>query len=88
MQWPMVELGYLIYSNWTNNKRLAAKEINFRFKAMDRLFYEDGYINNNSFRGLRGQWYHSYGVDIALGYIYIAELWGAKVPKKIQDKLI
>ena len=78
----------LVYASWTNNKKLAAKEINFRFKAMDRLFYEDGYINNNSFRGYRGQWYHSYGLDIALGYVYIADLWGAEVPEKLQKKLV
>jgi len=78
----------LVYASWTNNKKLAAKEINFRFQEMDRVFYEDGYINNNSFRGYRGQWYHSYGVNIALGYVYIADLWGAEVPKKLQKKLI
>jgi hypothetical protein len=78
----------LVYASWTNNKKLAAKEINFRFKAMDRLFYEDGYINNNSFRGARSLWYHSYGLDIALGYVYIADLWGAEVPEKLHNKLV
>ena len=78
----------LVYASWTNNKKLAAKEINFRFKAMDRLFYEDGYINNNSFRGARSRWYHSYGLDIALGYVYIADLWGAEVPEKLHNKLV
>ena len=80
-------LSTLVYASWTEDKKLAAKEINHRFKEIDKLFYDDGYINDNSFRGLRGQWYHSYGVDIALGYIYIAELWGANIPKNIQDKL-
>ena len=78
-------LSTLVYASWTEDKKLAAKEINHTFKQIDKLFYDDGYINDNSFRGLRGQWYHSYGVDIALGYIYIAELWGANVPKNIQD---
>ena len=78
----------LIYASWTNNKKLAAKEINFRFKEFDKLIYEDGYINNNSFRGYRGQWYHSYGLNIALGYVYIAELWGAKIPHKLKSKLV
>ena len=78
----------LAYASWTNDKELAAEEIDHRFKEMDRLFYEDGYINNNSFRGYRGQWYHSYGLDIALGYVYIAELWGAEVPEKLQNKLV
>ena len=81
-------LSILAYASWTNDKELAAEEINHRFKEMDKLFYEDGYINNNSFRGYRGQWYHSYGLDIALGYVYIAELWGAEVPEKLQNKLV
>ena len=78
----------LVYASWTNNKKLAAKEINFRFKEMDKMFYEDGYINNNSFRGVRAQWYHSYGLNSALGYVYIAKLWGAEIPKKLYNKLV
>jgi hypothetical protein len=81
-------LSTLVYASWTENKKLAAKEINHTFKEIDKLFYDDGYINNNSFRGVRGQWYHSFGVDIALGYVYIAKLWGATVPKHIQNKLV
>ena len=78
----------LVYASWTNNKKLAAKEINFRFKEFDKLIYDDGYINNNSFRGYRGQWYHSYGLNITLGYVYVAKLWGAKIPEKLQQKII
>ena len=77
----------LVYASWSNDKKLAAKEINFRFKEIDRLFYDDGYINNNSFRGVRAQWYHSYGLNSALAYVYIANLWGAKVPEVITKKL-
>ena len=78
----------LVYASWINNKKLAAKEINFRFKEFDKLIYDDGYINNNSFRGYRGQWYHSYGLNITLGYVYVAKLWGAKIPEKLQKKII
>ena len=77
----------LVYASWTDDKKLAAKEINFRFKEIDNLFYDDGYINNNSFRGVRAQWYHSYGLNPALAYVYIADLWGAKVPDAIIKKL-
>jgi len=78
----------LIYASWTNNKNLVAEEINHRFQEMDRLFFNDGYIDNNSFRGVRDQWYHTYGLDIALGYVYIADLWGAEIPKKLHNKLV
>ena len=81
-------LSTLVYASWTNDKKLAAKEINHTFNEIDRLFYKDGYINDNSFRGGRGQWYHSYGVNIALGYVFIAKLWGAEVPEKVQNKLV
>ena len=53
----------LTYAAWIGNKKLAAKEINFRFKEISKLFFDDGYINNNSFRGSRAQWYHSLGVQ-------------------------
>ena len=80
-------ISTLVYASWTDDKKLAAKEINFRFKEIDSLFYDDGYINNNSFRGVRAQWYHSYGLNPALAYVYIADLWGAKVPDVIIKKL-
>jgi hypothetical protein len=81
-------IGVLAYASWSNNRELAAKQITHRFKEIDTKFYEDGYINNNSFRGYRGQWYHSYGLNSALGFVYIAKLWGAEVPTKILDKLV
>lgn len=80
--------GILIYSSWKEDDKLAAKTINKVFNMIDDLFYEDGYINNNSFRGYRGQWYHSYGLNSALGFVYVAKLWGADVPDSIQKKLI
>ena len=78
----------LVYSSWINDKNLAADEINFRFKEFNKLIFKDGYINNNSFRGYRAQWYHTYGLNIVLGYVYIADLWGAKIPRKLKKKLI
>ena len=81
-------LNILAYANWIEDKNLAAKEINLRFQEIDTLFYEDGYINNNSFRGVRAQWYHSYGLNPALAYVHIAKLWGVEVPNQIMSKLI
>ena len=78
----------LLYASWTNNKKLAAKEINTRLKQIDTVYYKDGYINNNSFRGVRAQWYHSYGHNSALAYVYVAQLWGAEIPKSIMNKLV
>tara|TARA_X000001036_G_C20597204_1_gene773431 strand:+ start:37 stop:1170 length:1134 start_codon:yes stop_codon:yes gene_type:complete len=77
----------LVYANWTNNKKHAAKEFNFRFKYIDEVFFDDGYINNNSFRGFRSLWYHSYGLNSALGYVYLAKVWGAEVPNSVMNKI-
>ena len=44
-------------------------------------------FNNNSFRGYRGLWYHSYGLNSALGYVYLANLWGAEVPNTVINKI-
>jgi len=49
---------------------------------------EDGYIKGNSFRGNRSQFYHTYGVNATLGYIWIAKQFGAKVPENIENKVI
>ena len=51
------------------------------------MFYDDGYINNNSFRGFRALWYHSYGLNSVLGYIYLAKNWGAKVPDLVMNRI-
>ena len=51
------------------------------------MFYDDGYINNNSFRGFRALWYHSYGLNSALGYIYLAKKWGVKVPDLVMNRI-
>ena len=77
----------LVYANWANDKKFAAKEFNFRFKNIEKVFYKVGYINNNSFRGYRGLWQHSYGLNSALGYIYLAKLWGAEIPDTVMKKI-
>ena len=32
-------------------------------------------------------WYHSYGLNSALGYIYLAKLWGAEIPVTVINKV-
>ena len=81
-------LGILVYAHWSDNKKLAANEINYRLKRIDHYFMEDGYIKGNSFRGNRSQFYHTYGVNATLGYIWIAKQFGAKVPENIENKVI
>tara|TARA_B100001057_G_C22752946_1_gene912528 strand:+ start:130 stop:1371 length:1242 start_codon:yes stop_codon:yes gene_type:complete len=81
-------IGILAYSAWKEDTKLALEEISIRFAEFEKHFYEDGYINNNSFRGVRSQWYHSLGFNSTLGYIHIAKLWGVDIPESINSKLI
>ena len=81
-------IGHLLYASWSNNKELAVQEFRHRLAEFDKHIFEDGYIDNNSFRGVKGQWYHSYGLNIILGYIHIAELWGVTVPEELNEKII
>ena len=81
-------LSILVYAHWSDDMKLAANEINFRFERIDHFFMEDGYIKGNSFRGNRAQWYHTIGVNAALGYIWIAKQFGAKLPESIENKII
>ncbi|MCY4590706.1 MAG: hypothetical protein OXE86_09115 [Alphaproteobacteria bacterium] len=62
-QYANAGIGELIYSAWIEDKELAAAAFNKMFQDIDNKFFDDGYINNNSFRGVRGFWYHTYGVN-------------------------
>ena len=73
-------ISELAYAAWRKDKRLASTTFKRIFRDMNRLFYKDGYINNNSFRGVRGFWYHTYGVNSALATIGLARAWNVKVP--------
>ena len=80
-------IGRLAYAAWTNDTKMAEDEFRMRLKQMDKLWEENGYIDNNSYRGVRGVFYHSSGVDIALGYIQLANAWGYKVPDMLMVKV-
>ena len=69
-------LGRLAYAAWTNNLRLASRELSVRRRQFARTIQSDGYIRNNSFRGVRALWYHTYGLDPALSYALVARSWG------------
>jgi len=69
-------LGNIAYARWTNDKRLLAKEINYRKKIIRKHFRKDGWIENNSWRGNRDYWYHTLAVDTVLGYMIIARANG------------
>jgi ribosomal protein L25 (general stress protein Ctc) len=81
-------ISVLSYLAWKNKPEEAAKWIKSGIKKADKILYKDGYINNNSFRGVRDVWYHSQGVNNLLGFYAIAELWGYKqFPKDLKKRI-
>ena len=80
-------IGRLAYATWKNDAGLAAVEFHFRFKQMDRAIEENGYIKGNSYRGVRGIFYHTMGVDVALTYIQLANAWNYPVPILMREKI-
>ena len=81
-------ISVLSYLAWKNKPEEAAKWIKKGIKKANKVVYKDGYIHNNSFRGVKDVWYHSQGVNNLLGLYAIAELWGyKKFPKKLKKKI-
>ena len=69
-------IGVLAYANWTNDKKLAKKELKRRHANWLEKISNDGLINQNSFRGHRGYWYHTLGANGVFSYALIAREFG------------
>jgi hypothetical protein len=81
-------IGVLSYLAWKDKPEQVAKWIQKGIAKADKVVYRDGYIHNNSFRGVRDVWYHSQGVNNLLGLYAIAELWGYKqFPKELKQRI-
>jgi len=76
--YDFANLGFaqLAYAALTNNKGLARRELSTRRRDLTRTIQTSGYIRNNSYRGVRALWYHTYGLDPALSYALVAREWG------------
>jgi hypothetical protein len=69
-------LARLAYAALTDDTRLARREFSARRADILRHLEPSGYIDQNSFRGVRGFWYHTYGLDPILSYALVAREWG------------
>ena len=74
------QMGYgsfsvLAYAAYTQDKQLAYKTFEETYNYIDKRLLEDGFIVNNSFRGVRGYWYHTLGLNNILGFVALAEEW-------------
>jgi hypothetical protein len=79
-------MGRLAYANWKNDTGMAEAEFKFRFDQINRAIEDSGYIKGNSYRGVRGIFYHSMGVDVTLAYIQLAKVWNYPVPPGVLEK--
>ena len=81
-------ISVLSYLAWKDKPEEVEKWIKKGIGKADRVIYDDGYIHNNSFRGVRDVWYHSQGVNNLLGLYAIAELWGYKsFPAELKQRI-
>jgi hypothetical protein len=80
-------IGRLAYANWNNDPTIAETEFEFRMKQIDQAVEDSGYIRGNSYRGVRGIFYHSMGVDIMLVYIQLAKAWNYPVSSRLLEKI-
>ena len=74
------QMGYgsfsvLAYAAYTRDKSLAYKTFEETYNYVNKRLDENGFILNNSFRGVRGYWYHTLGLNNILGFIALAEQW-------------
>ena len=80
-------IAVLAYSYLKNDRKLAKKTFNQIFQNINQVFMNDGYIKGTSFRGVRGFWYHTYGVNSALAVLHLARQWNVAIPNEIEDKV-
>jgi len=69
-------MGRLAWAAWTDDLRLARREISFRRQQILDHIEPSGYIDENSYRGVRGFWYHTYGLDPFLSFALLSRSWG------------
>ena len=61
-------VSMLAYANWHNDKKIAEYTFKTTFQNINyKIWDEEGFIDNNSFRGVRGYWYHSLALNNMLG---------------------
>ena len=80
-------IGMLAYAHWKNDENIASYTFQTTLKHIDYKVHKGGFINNNSFRGVRGFWYHSLGLNNMLGMVALAEEWNYPVDDTIYNKL-
>lgn len=81
-------IAVLAYAYLKIDTELAQKTFNKIFQNINKVFMDDGYIKGTSFRGVRGFWYHTYGVNSALAVLHLARQWNVAIPLEIEEKVV
>lgn len=72
-------ISVIAYSAWIQDKKLLAKTYGQFEKWTRKVFEETGYVDNNSYRGVRGVYYHTLAVESALSAALIFKQYGLNV---------
>lgn len=80
-------IAVLAFAHLKDNSQLAQKTFKKIFQNINEVFMNDGYVKGNSFRGVRGFWYHTYGVNSALAVLHLAKQWKVAIPKEVYEKV-
>ena len=86
------QMGYgsfsvLAYAAYIRDKNLAYKTFEQTYNYIDKRLDENGFILNNSFRGVRGYWYHTLGLNNLLGFIALAEEWNYPIDSGFKKRI-
>ena len=86
------QMGYgsfsvLAYAAYTQDKQLARKTFKETYNYINNRLLENGLIVNNSFRGVRGYWYHTLGLNNILGYVSLAEEWNYPLDNELKKRI-
>ena len=80
-------ISVLAFAHWNNDKKLVSNTFKSTLRHINTLVLKDGFINNNSFRGVRGYWYHGTALNNMLGIVALAEEYNYPVSDNIFNKL-
>ena len=86
------QMGYgsfsvLAYAAYTNDRKLAKTAFSQAINYIDKRIFADGLIVNNSFRGVRGFWYHTLGLNNILGLLALADQWNYPVSDSLRSRV-
>lgn len=69
-------ITFLSYAAWKKDEKTLNTTYQKFVKRVDSMFEEDGYIDNNLYRGVRGFFYHVLGTESAISAAILFDAFG------------